>query len=371
MAEKKKFPVFWVCFAVFTALMVVFWGVVINNVKKSLVEYENSQPEYTVEKYLAQFRDGSIINKIDFEQSTNRFEESGIYQSQFADSISGKAITYEKLQTSYDAKHPVYNVYAGGQLVAKITLKETSSEPLMFILTRQEWDIDSIEAVYEKGSIGFTITAPDTYNVFVNGVKLDSREQTGNVTEIAALKYAAEYVSVPQLVEYRVDGLLNEPDVTVYNNQGDMVMYTPDENGNITIDTFTTSPIAPELSATVLQNAKNYSNFFSKDIEGCSNSVAPISYMFPADSYYLELAENYRRNDMWMYSAHETPVFTDETVSNYIVYTPELFSVEVYFKKNMILKLNGEARQDIVNSRYYYAKLDGNWLVVDMQSVTE
>ena len=143
MAEKKKFPVFWVCFAVFTALMVVFWGVVINNVKKSLVEYENSQPEYTVEKYLAQFRDGSIINKIDFEQSTNRFEESGIYQSQFADSISGKAITYEKLQTSYDAKHPVYNVYAGGQLVAKITLKETSSEPLMFILTRQEWDIDS------------------------------------------------------------------------------------------------------------------------------------------------------------------------------------------------------------------------------------
>ena len=64
MAEKKKFPVFWVCFAVFTALMVVFWGVVINNVKKSLVEYENSQPEYTVEKYLAQFRDGSIINKL-------------------------------------------------------------------------------------------------------------------------------------------------------------------------------------------------------------------------------------------------------------------------------------------------------------------
>ena len=30
MAEKKKFPVFWVCFAVFTALMVVFWGVVIK-----------------------------------------------------------------------------------------------------------------------------------------------------------------------------------------------------------------------------------------------------------------------------------------------------------------------------------------------------
>ena len=241
----------------------------------------------------------------------------------------------------------------------------------MFILTQQEWAVENIEAVYETGDKAITITAPDNYSVFINGVKLDSRELTGNVTQIDALKYAAEYVTVPQLVEYKVDGLLSEPEVTIYNNQGGQVMFETDDNGNIVIDTFMTSAIEPELSATVLQNAKNYSNFFSKDLDGCSNSVAPIAYMFPADSYYLELAENYRLNDMWMYSAHQAPVFANETVSNYIVYTPELFSVEVYFEKNMVLTLNGEARQDIVNSRYYYADIDGSWLIVDMQSVTE
>lgn len=371
MAKKKKFPVFWACFAVFVAVMLIFWAVVIANVRRSLVKYENSQPEYTVEKYIAQFRDGSILDTLEFEQSDNRFEETGIYRSRFVEGVSGKNITYEKAQTSYDAKHPVYNVYADEQLIARITLKETQSKPLMFILTQQTWDVDSIEAVYEKGEHGITITAPDTYSVFINGVKLDQRELTGNETQIDALKYAAEYVTVPKLVEYSVHGLLNEPDVTIYNNQGEQVMFTADEDGNITIDTFMTSTIDSELYATVLQNAKNYSNFFSKDLDGCSNSVAPISYMFPADSYYLELAENYRRNDMWMYSAHQTPVFTDEMVSNYIVYTPELFSVEVYFKKNMTLTLNGEARQDIVNSRYYYANIDGSWLIVDMQSVTE
>lgn len=370
MAKKKR-PVFWVCFAAFAAVMVLFWVVVIANVKKSLVIYENSQPEYTVEKCVAQFEDGSILDNMDFAQSTNRFEDSGIYRTRFVDEISGKDITYEKAQTSYDAKHPLYNIYADDKLIAKVTLKETASKPLMFILTQQSWEIDGIEAVYEVGDKGIIITAPDTYSVFVNGVKLDSRELTGNVTQIDALKYAAEYVSVPQLVEYSVQGLLGEPDVTIYNNQGEQVMFTADNNGNITVDTFATSTIDPELSATVLQNAKNYSNFFSKDIDGCSNSVAPISYMFPADSYYLELAENYRKNDMWMYSAHETPVFANEMVSNYIVYTPQLFSVEVYFEKNMVLTLNGEARQDIVNSRYYYADIDGSWLVVDMQSVTE
>jgi hypothetical protein len=57
MAKKKKFPVFWVCFAAFAAIMAIFWICVIANVKKCLVKYENSQPEYTVEKYIAQFKD--------------------------------------------------------------------------------------------------------------------------------------------------------------------------------------------------------------------------------------------------------------------------------------------------------------------------
>ena len=371
MAKKKKFPVFWVCFAAFAAIMAIFWICVIANVKKCLVKYENSQPEYTVEKFIAQFKDGSILDNLDFEQSGSRFEGEGVYRTKFAQELEGREITYEKAQTSYDAKEPIYNVYADDELVAKITLKETSSKPLMFILTQQEWKVENIEAVYETGDKAITITAPDNYSVFINGVKLDSRELTGNVTQIDALKYAAEYVTVPQLVEYKVDGLLSEPEVTIYNNQGGQVMFETEDNGNIVIDTFMTSAIEPELSATVLQNAKNYSNFFSKDLDGCSNSVAPIAYMFPADSYYLELAENYRLNDMWMYSAHQAPVFANETVSNYIVYTPELFSVEVYFEKNMVLTLNGEARQDIVNSRYYYAYIDGSWLIVDMQSVTE
>ena len=30
-----------------------------------------------------------------------------------------------------------------------------------------------------------------------------------------------------------------------------------------------------------------------------------------------------------------------------------------------------QSRQDITNTRYYYAKINDEWLIVDMQSVTE
>lgn len=370
MSKKRKAPVFWICFAVFVLVMVVFWVFVISYVKKCLVIYENSQPEYIVEEFMDSLENGIAFDNVSFTKSSSRFENPDIYKEKYLKDIEGKTYTYEKSAQSYDSAHPAYNIYADDALIAQVTLNEVSSEPLMLILSSQEWEIESIEPLYTTGTQGVTVVVPDNYSVFVNDVKLDSRELTGVSREIDDFQYAKEYVDVPKLVEYRVEGMLNAPDVTIYNNQGEMIMYAADEQGNICVDSFMTSTIDAGLAAQVLLNARNYSNFFSRDIEGCRSSVAPIAYMFPENSYYLELAENYRLNDMWMYSAHETPVFTGEMVSNYVVYTPELFSVDVYFEKNMTLTLNGENRQDITNTRYFYAKINDEWLIVDMQSVT-
>lgn len=370
MSKKRKAPVFWICFAVFVLVMAVFWMFIIRYVMKCLVIYEDSQPEYLVEKFIDTLEDGTALDSISFAKSSNRFESSDIYKEKYIKNIEGKTYTYEKSTKSYDAAHPVYNIYADDTLIAHVTLNELSSKQLMFILSSQVWEIESIEPLYETGTQGVTVVVPDNYSVFVNDVKLDSRELTGESWELEDLQYAKEYVDVPKLVEYRVENMLAAPVVTIYNNLGNTVMYTADEQGNIRVDSFMRSTMDLELAEQVLVNAKNYSNFFSRDIEGCRNSVAPIAYMFPENSYYLELAENYRLNDMWMYSAHETPVFSEEVVSNYIIYTSELFSVDVYFEKNMTLTLNGEKRKDITNTRFYYAKINDEWLIVDMQSVT-
>jgi hypothetical protein len=70
-----------------------------------------------------------------------------------------------------------------------------------------------------------------------------------------------------------------------------------------------------------------------------------------------------------MYSAHSAPVFTNEKVSNYVVYSDDCFSVEVAFDKTMILTLNGNERLDKNNQVYYYVKIDGKWLIADMHNI--
>lgn len=370
--EKKRFrfPFFWVFYVLFIAVMVVFWVKAIDYVKVCLNTYESCQPEYFVEDVVAQIEALEIDEYMDFQKSASRFEDMEVYKDDYISKITGKDITYEKAAGSYDATAPVYKLYIDGEHIATLTLKQLSSEPLMFILAKQEWAVESIEPVYDIHNEGVTIKVPDTFKVYVNDVLLEESELTGNSWTIDSFEYASEYVTVPKIVEYKVEGLFEKPEVKIYNNYNELVEI-PQNEDLIEVTEFAVGQMDAELEEFALTNAKNYSNFFSRDIEGCRNSVEPISYMFPEGSYYLELAENYRINDMWMYSAHQTPVFSNEKVSEYVQYTEDFFSCDVYFEKQMTLTLNGESRMDITNSTYYYVKIDGNWVIADMKTIVE
>lgn len=369
--NKRTFPIFWMCFALFVFVMAIFWICVTGNVKKSLAEYESSQPERLLETIVSQIENGNIDKLVTIDDSENRFEDAKTYYNDYIHRVNDRTITFEKDLNSYDAKNPVYKIYADDCCVAYVTLHEVSSENILLILTKQNWELSKIEPVVSTGNKEVTIVAPDSYSVFVNGIKVDSREKTAREWEIKEFEYAAEYVAVPKLVEYHVEGLLNEPEVMVFDNMGREVSYTVATDGRYTVSEYFPSDFPEGIEDMALKNAKDYSNFFSRDLEGCRASVAPLQGMFPENSYYLKLADNYRNNDMWMYSAHEAPQFEDERVSNYIYYTPEFFSCEVYFKKNMKLTLNGEQRTDITNTRYYYVKVDDRWVVADMKAVVE
>lgn len=367
--KKFRFPVFWVCFGVFVLILVGFWIWFINSViVKDLKIYEASQPQYVMDEVAAKIQSGDI-SSMNFADSMSRFEDGSIYKDTFAASISGKTITYEKNPKSYDAQAPFYELYANGEHIATVSLRSTSYEQLMFILSVQEWEVESVVPIYETGDEGLVIRMPDSYKAYVNGIELDDREKTGNVAEYSQFKYSKDYVTVPTEVEYSVGGLMTQPTVKITDAFGNDVPVEKD--GTTYIAGFAGSQISDDMSAYVLNNAKTYSNFFSRDLAGCDNSINGIRYMFPEGSDYLTLAENYRLHDMWMYSGHQAPVFSNEKVSNYIKYSDNFFRVDVYFEKSMYLTRTGDTRVDITNSTYYYVNINGSWVIADMVSIID
>ena len=359
---------FWIFLSVFVLLWIFLWVLLIRYVYRCLETYEAAQPEHRVEEVLDRLREGDLREVAEGLPHSSRFEDPAVYQTAYRALVERKDLTYRKAARSYNAKAPVYDLYAGDTRVAVVTLRERSSQPLMLILTLQEWEVASVQPVFQVGQVGYSVFIPNIYTLCVNGIPADERERIGEPTELEEFQYAADYVTVPALVEYRVDGLYEEPDIQVRTHEGAVAEPVWTEDGTLRVDSFLTSEMDPDLARQVLQNAKDYTNFFSRDLPGARTGIACLQGMFPKDSYYLELAENYRRYDMWTYSAHDTPTFSGEVVENYIRYSEDFFSCEISFDKKLIL-ITGQERHDYTHTRFYYVNIDGNWVIVDMQQI--
>lgn len=369
-AAKKGFPLFWILYAIFVLAMVIFWIRVGAYVKKSLVLYENSQPKYAMDAIMADFREKGFQDYMTIDGEVSRFETTDAFAQEFQGRVKDKILYYALAKGYQDPSAPRYELFADGEPVGFVTLKETSSEPFFLkLLTLSEWALDKVEMPSVKGEKQVKVTVPDTYQVKINGILADEREIQSEAETSQEFTYASAYVTVPHFVTYRVTGLLRTPKVEVLDQSGNLVSVAITEKNNVTegsLKEFAVSEMPDDLRKMVLENAERYTNYFSVDLTGAKQSTKPIRDMFPEDSYYLDLAETYRREDMWMYSDHAAPTFKNESVSNYVKYHDEFFSCEVYFEKEMKLTKTGKVKVDVTNFRLYYGLLDGKWKILDI-----
>lgn len=370
--KKKGISFFWCFYLLFVAALAVFWFCIVSYVKKSLVVYEANQPDRKMEEIMSGLRETGLEEYLTVNENISRFETAANYEKEFHSRMDGRILFWTRAKGAQNTSAPKYDLYADGDLVGSLTLKEASSEPLMVILTLSQWELDRVDVIPAKAQESVEVTVPDSYRVMINGQQADERELSGGGEMPEEFKYAANYVEVPRLVTYRAEGLLGRPQVTVFDRDGvEAVCAEKYKNGKleVRVSQFAETEMPAELSDMALENAKRYSNFFSADLPGCRNSVDPVRDMFPEDSDYLEFLDIYRREDMWMYSAHNTPEFKNESVDHYIRYSGELFSCEVYFDKHMYLTRTGETKVDTTHFRLFYGSLNGKWKILDIQTL--
>lgn len=371
---KKGFPVFWCLYVLFVAAMIVFWIAVVGKVKENLLIYEDSQPDKKVDGILAQLKESGLEEYLQVTGEISRFETKENYSREFAGRVENKILFAAKAKGAQDTAAPRYELYADGDLIGYFTLREASSKSLMVFLTLSEWELGTVEVIPATAQEAVKITVPDSYQVKINGISVDERELTDGNEMPEEFVYAAAYVEVPRLVTYETKGLLEQPNIEILDQNGVKMEAAMQRNGRETIvelGRFAETEMPGDLAAKVLEQAERYTNFFSVDLAGCRNSVSPIRDMFPEDSYYLELADTYRREDMWMYSSHNAPVFRNEEVSHYIRYSDDLFSCEVYFDKDMLLHKTGKVKVDTTHFKLFYGNLNGEWKILDIKTLLD
>lgn len=366
---KKTKSKFWFGYRIFVGVLALLFVVMCIAVWNTMKKYEAAQPEKYVEKVVQKIEDGNFEDVTYTSGADNKFEPNLDYKKEFESLVAGKELDFKISADSYDSLKPKYDILIGEEKVATVNLKSVKEYKKMAILVLSEWEVDSIEPVVKAGNYEIKVTLPMNYEAEINGVKLSEEELSGEAVVMEGFDYVKEYVEAPKTVTYVVKGLANVPELKVNGKVIEADKITVKDNKYSYVANYEAQEMPAELRDYVLNAAKKYSNYFSRDLEGCRESTAPIADIFPAGSYYIQMAEKYRQEDMWMYSAHSAPVFTNEKVSNYVVYSDDCFSVEVAFDKTMVLTLNGNERLDKNNQVYYYVKIDGKWLIADMHNI--
>lgn len=364
MKKKRKFWLVWLIYVtVLAVLIAILWW----KVWRIMEVYEAAQPKYTADALLEQLAEGRFAGEVLV--SGNKFESSEVYREAFSASLKDKTLTY---RAESSGNKVGYGIYADGVKVAVASLEEYDQRPLMAILTVSSWKVARVEAVTPQGQHSVHLEIPRNYQAAVNGVVLTEEEQVGEPVPMEGMEYVAEYVEVPFYVTYEVKGLLREPQVEVWDAQGSPAgLQEKPDGGDWTVCAsvgYGEQEMPKELETYVTQAAVDYSNFFSGDLAGSSKSTACLQKYFPKKSYYIELAEKYRRSDMWMYSSHDTPTFDNLEVTEYVPYSEDCFSCRVVFDKSIHLRKTGATRVEHNDQTYFYVKPDDKWVIADIKS---
>lgn len=387
--NRNKKPVFWIGLGIYTAVLIALAVAFLIYTDVCLKKYEKSQSENYMVSYMDEFEskaksNGFTPSDFSFSNLDMKFVNTDTLLGDYIDSLS----TYSSFEavkdpTSYVTEAPVFNIMADGQMIAKITLKAVNQTKLFAILTVMDWDVDSIEPVCSITVTDYTILAPEGYTPVIDGVAVDTTYQTGNKENMPGFENISQYVSLPMLLEYKVQNVLEESDIKVLNPSGEEVPCTV--KGNVVTASYSiasSGSLSDERKEEALGMVQTYEDFLTSDLSGANHGLATVQAFLIKDSDYWNLAKQWATGvDITFTSAHtfDNPKYSNVVVDNYCEYSENCYSVHISYNKNMILTRTKEKQTNDFDSTVFFVYIDDSddgvnnphWCIADMIATTK
>ena len=396
--EQKKKSYIWVVFLVYIALLLGIMALLLQHVSKVLVIYEAAQPAYTIASVADSLSANGVGNSLtvllpniaeeDPEEQLpytiavtedapyTAYETVEDYLAELNAEIAQKGVQYHRELEDYSTGAIRYSLYTGEHRFAETSILPGESETRLKLLTITQWVPQEIRLLREAPKCSVDVTMPAGNVLAINDQPVGEEYILGAAT-LPGLDYCRRYVDIPDLVSYAVTDLYRLPKVTVSDGDGNILAeYEPGETAeehfqlqgdHLKLDLQPAEQEMPEeRKQYVLDCVETYSLFFSRDLPGATGSTAPIRHLFPADSEYLSLAEEYRRNSMGYFDSHSRTHFVTEEADHYIEYGEDCFCCHVYLEKSMTIYGSREVI-DKTDGTYYFVKIDGEWVIADIQ----
>lgn len=432
--QVKKFKIVYIVYVALLLILAAFAVFYVVSVLKDYESYQPEREVERQLKIIAELAKGGSVDSV-VSYGDDSFEITSEEKARLADALAKDTLSYKIEGGSSDGSALTYSVAGGEDTLLYIKLKSVSETTKLSLFTYSVWETEEIKAVLSNYSLSlppsvkvtlngeeligsvsseepeklvYNISAFGTPKLLVSdtvgnvlectsGTKIDISEYKITIPDNFTLKIDGREVSpltaqkrenpsyvnvseycgdMPELLDFECAVLGSEPLIEIYDTVGNSIEYEMEENTVSVTEQPSYSDIPPEELLSYIDPmsaAKDWSLFLTKDLSGSNYGFGTLAKYLAEGSYLYDVAWKYANGiDITFTSNHSFPSFTDEKLSNYIRYTENCFSCDIFFNKHMVLG-SGSHVIDTMNSRFYFVNNGTadtpNWVIVDIREI--
>ena len=331
----------------------------LGDLQNWLIRYEAAQPTYMYEQVFKTYFEhpnwGLLYDNAGVKGST--YEGKEAFVSYMEQKVGDTPLT--GLETSAGlSRDKKYIVRLGDEKLASFTLVDKNNATEKTDIPN--WQLGEIELFFQR--IGtYYIETVQGQKVQVNGVPLDETA-TIRIATTRANEYLPEGVSAPMTALHQVDGLMVKPEITVTDANGNPVEVTyNEESRTFTVPAAKGQEISQAEKDLALEAIKTYAVYMSSK-GGHENELA---------EYFergTDLFKTFTSMERTWTQTNAGRSFSDDTVTDTVKYSDDLFSARV--STNLHLKRkDGTEKVTKLDNSMFFKKKNGEWKCYDMTAV--
>ena len=275
--------------------------------------------------------------------------------------VGSQALTYAETSAGLAKNQKKYVVLLGDETIGTFTL--ANRNPNQGDTEVPDWELSSVEFKLERKA-PFRIRLRQGHTALVNGEAFGEEHTVIKETSKAG-DYLPVYVPVPTYITLEVSDLLTQPEVVIRDEAGQELPVSYDAESR----TFTEAEEAPELPQELEELAinavKTYANYMNRKA-----SAADLAKYFDKDSNaYTSSTDLMGKEGQWVQMGSNY-AFSGESVTNYQVYSDDIFSVRVSVTLIITRKEDGSTKESDITQTLFFSKgSSGKWTCFEMTAV--
>ena len=221
MAERRKVRKngFWLAMLLYALVFLVLLLAALRPLWRYLAAYEESGPDKAMERYLdsmdeehvralaGDFLAGLELRFQDEEQAFRAVQK-----------IMNGELRCALKSSDTDLRHATYNIRSGNRLLGSVSIAKGEDPRFGFA----PWEVEDESYDFSSLLSSDEITVPDNWTVLCGGVALGENDRVGEPEPFALVKdlYGDSRFTLPQMVTYRVEGVVGEAPFTIMDREG-------------------------------------------------------------------------------------------------------------------------------------------------------